>query len=163
MSNKTIILGGGLAGLSACFHSDAIVYEKSKFIGGHSRSHVNNEFVFDEGIHVLHTKNEYVLNLLKDLKVDLEVRKRSAWIVSHNSMTRFPFQANTYGLPKNIIKDCLLGFIQNTFTDRNKIKNYRNWIYFMFGKGIANHFMIPYSKKFWGVRPARTVVPQTPP
>ena len=82
MSSKTIILGGGLTGLSACYHSNAILYEKNKNIGGHARSHINNGFVFDEGIHVLHSKNKYVLNLLKELQVDLEVRERSAWIVS---------------------------------------------------------------------------------
>ncbi len=151
MESKTIILGGGLTGLSACYHSDAIVYEKNNNIGGHARSHIKNGFVFDEGIHVLHTKNEYVLNLLKDLKVDLEVRERSAWIFSHGSMTRFPFQANTFGLPANIIKDCLLGFIENEFTDRKKITNYKEWNYYMFGKGFADHFMLPYCKKFWGV------------
>ena len=68
-------------------------------------------------------------------------------------MTRYPFQANTYGLPSDIIKDCLLGFIENDFTDRDNIKNYEDWIYYIFGKGIAEHFMIPYSKKFWGVDP----------
>ena len=45
MSSKTIILGGGLTGLSACYHSNAIVYEKNQNIGGHARSHINNGFV----------------------------------------------------------------------------------------------------------------------
>lgn len=153
MKSRNIILGGGLSGLSACFHSKAVVYEKNMHIGGHAKSHINNKFVFDEGIHVLHTKNQYVLNLLKKLKVNLQVRKRSAWIVSHDSLTRFPFQANTFGLPANIIQDCLLGFIENKFTDRKKITNYKEWIYYMFGKGFADHFMLPYCKKFWGVNP----------
>ena len=153
MGSKSIILGAGLTGLSACFHSKAVVYEKNKYVGGHARSHINNKFIFDEGIHVLHTNNEYVLNLLNELGVDLDARKRSAWIVSHGTMRRFPFQANTFGLPPNIIKDCLLGFIQNEFTDSSKISNYKEWIYYMFGKGFAEHFMLPYSKKFWGVDP----------
>ena len=37
--------------------------------------------------------------------------------------------------------------------DVSKVKNYQDWVYYMFGKGIAEHFMIPYSQKFWGVDP----------
>jgi protoporphyrinogen oxidase len=153
MTKPPIILGGGLAGLSACFHGDGVIYEQKEASGGHARSHSRDGFTFDEGIHVLHTNSEYVLKLLEKTNADLEVKERSAWIVSNGGMTRYPFQANTYGLPANIVRDCLLGFIQNDFTDRDQIKNYEDWIYFMFGQGIAEHFMIPYCKKFWGVDP----------
>ena len=151
--NEPIILGGGLAGLSACYNSNGSLFEKKSRVGGHARSHKIDGYIFDEGIHVLHTSNKYVLNLMEEIEADMVVKNRDAWIVSHGSMTRYPFQANTYGLPINIVKDCLLGFINNSFSDRSKINNYRDWIYFMFGDGIAKHFMIPYSKKFWGINP----------
>ena len=38
MSKQTIILGGGLAGLSACYHGAGKIYEKNKTIGGHAKS-----------------------------------------------------------------------------------------------------------------------------
>jgi len=151
--NEPIILGGGLAGLSACYNSKGTLYERESKVGGHASSHEIDGYIFDEGIHVLHTSNDYVLNLMNEINAKMEVRNRDAWIYSHKTMTRYPFQANTYGLPINIVKDCLIGFIENKFNDRDKIKNYRDWIYFMFGKGIAEHFMIPYSKKFWGINP----------
>ena len=151
MSKQTIILGGGLAGLSACYHGAGKIYEKNKTIGGHAKSSSKDGFIFDEGIHVLHTKNDYVLNLLEKINVDLDTRDRDAWIFSHDVMTRYPFQANTYGLPVDIVKDCLLGFIENDFTDKKQIKNYEDWINYMFGKGITKHFMVPYCNKFWGV------------
>ena len=153
MAVAPIILGGGLAGLSACYHGDGVVYEKDETAGGHARSHSQGGFTFDEGIHVLHTSNTYVLKLMEEIGADLIVRKRDAWIASNGAMTRYPFQANTYGLPVAIVKDCLLGFIKNDFGDRERIKNYEDWLYYMFGKGITEHFMIPYSKKFWGVDP----------
>ncbi len=155
MNKKPIILGGGLSGLSACYHGDGIIYEKNDRAGGQARSHAENNFIFDEGIHVMHTKNEYVLSLMEELNVDMDIRERSAWIVSHGAMTRYPFQANTYGLPVDIVKDCLLGFVENNFTNSEKINNYEDWIYYMFGQGIAEHFMIPYSNKFWGVDPKK--------
>ena len=146
-----MILGAGLSGLSAAYHSDGIVFEKESRVGGHAKSKQSDGFIFDEGIHVLHTSNEYVLNLLGKVGARLASHTREAWICSFGAQTRYPFQANTYGLPVPIVKDCLLGFIQNDFKDREQIKTYQDWIYFMFGKGIAEHFMIPYSKKFWGV------------
>ncbi len=149
---NTLILGGGLAGLSACYHGDGIVYEQNQTLGGHARSHSSEGFVFDEGIHVLHTDNEYILNLCKEINVDLEVKERDAWIVSHGAMTRYPFQANTYGLPVDIVKDCLVGFIENNHK-KEEIKNYEDWVRYIFGDGIADSFMLPYSKKFWGVDP----------
>ncbi|MBT5406690.1 MAG: NAD(P)-binding protein, partial [Gammaproteobacteria bacterium] len=155
MSKKPIILGGGLSGLSACYHGDGIIYEKNDMTGGQARSYKSDNFIFDGGIHVMHTKNKYVLSLMEKLNVDMDIRDRSAWIVSHGKMTRYPFQANTYGLPINIVKDCLLGFVENDFADSEKINNYKDWIYYMFGKGIAEHFMIPYSKKFWGIDPEK--------
>jgi len=151
MTNQPIILGGGLSGLSACYHGNGIIYEKLNETGGQAKSHVESEFTFDEGIHVMHTKNQYILDLMEELDVGMDVRERNAWIVSHNSITRYPFQANTYGLPVEIVKDCVLGFVENRFTNKEDIKNYEDWLYFMFGEGIANHFMIPYCQKFWGV------------
>ena len=106
---EPLILGGGLAGLSAGYHSNGTIFEEKSNVGGHTRSSYKNGFIFDEGIHVLHTKNEYVLNLVEEINADLDIRDRNAWIFSHGAMTRFPFQANTYGLPINIVKDCLLG------------------------------------------------------
>jgi len=153
MKIKPIILGGGLSGLSACYHGNGVIYEKSHEAGGQANSNEEDGFIFDEGIHVMHTKNKYILGLMDTLKVDMEIRDRNAWIFSHGAMTRFPFQANTFGLPEAIVRDCVDGFIENSFVDRNIIKNYEDWLYYMFGKGIANHFMIPYSQKFWGVDP----------
>ena len=153
MTVQPIILGGGLAGLSACYHGNGVVYEKDSSPGGHARSHSANGFVFDEGIHVLHTTNKYVLSLMEEIKADLILKDRNAWIMSNGAMTRYPFQANTYGLPVDIVKECLIGFVQNEFDDPDKIKNYEDWLYYMFGKGITERFMIPYSKKFWGVEP----------
>ena len=39
MKKQPIILGGGLSGLSACYHGDGIIYEKSKEAGGQAKSH----------------------------------------------------------------------------------------------------------------------------
>ena len=149
-----IILGAGLAGLSAAYHlADSVVYEGSAVVGGHAKSNTKNGFTFDEGIHVLHTKNEYVLSLLDGpAHAGLASHEREAWIYHYGTLTRYPFQANTYGLPLEVVKECLTGFIQNDFPNE-RFETYADWLYYQFGRGITDRFMIPYSIKFWGVHP----------
>lgn len=151
---KLLILGAGLTGLSAAYHDPtAEVFEKEAVVGGHGKTHAVNGFLFDEGIHVVHTTDKEVLDLYEKIGIKFFVKERQAWIRSHRALTRYPFQANIYGLPIEIVKECLLGFLQNDFTDRSSIKNYEDWLHFMFGPGFAKHFMLPYAKRFWGVEP----------
>jgi len=149
-----IILGGGLAGLSAAYHSDGILYEKEKEVGGTCRSSKLKGYTFDFDIHVLHTKNDYVLDLFKKkLVVPLRVHRRGAWIYSFGTFTKYPFQVNTYGLPAKVKNKCVEEFKRYYLKkDKNKhYKNYEEWIYSKFGKGIAEFFYLPYSEKFWTI------------
>ncbi len=53
MSEQPIILGGGLAGLSACYHGDGIIYEKTQKTGGHASSHEKIEAILEAKITLL--------------------------------------------------------------------------------------------------------------
>lgn len=152
-SMNIVILGAGLTGLSAAYHGGGTIYEKEKEISGTCRSLQIKGYTFDLGIHVLHTKNRYVLNLLSKCKnLGLKSKDRFALIHSNNVLTKYPFQANTFGLPKNIVIQCLAGFINTLGKNISKYDNYEDWIYTNFGKGIANNFYLPYSEKFWTVK-----------
>ncbi|MFH1888969.1 MAG: FAD-dependent oxidoreductase [Candidatus Omnitrophota bacterium] len=146
-----VILGAGLAGLSAA-QCGGVIYEKEREVGGTCRSQRKAGYAFDQGIHVLHTRNKYVLRLLSAKKgLGFTRKKRSAWIYSHGALTKYPFQANTFGLPSRIIFECLAGFIDTFDKPRKRYGNYEEWIYGAFGKGIADNFYLPYSEKFWTV------------
>jgi len=159
---RIIILGAGLAGLSAAWHLqrrniDCRIFEKEPEVGGLCRSKNINGFTFDKSGHLLHFKHRYTFNLINNLLRDNLVKyQRSAWIYSHQRYIRYPFQANLYGLPSSVIKECLLGFIKvssNGHLKEKKHLNFFNWINQTFGKGIARHFMIPYNTKFWTMSP----------
>ncbi|HPT39214.1 MAG TPA: FAD-dependent oxidoreductase [Candidatus Omnitrophota bacterium] len=157
-NKKIIILGGGLAGLSAAWHLkqsgiNSIVLEKEKTAGGLCRSKQIDGFTFDYDGHLLHFRNNYSLQLVKKLlKDNLVQHRRSAWIHNFGIFSRYPFQANLYALPKTIASECLWGFIHasNSSSDRSQL-NFSKWINATFGKGMAKHFMIPYNRKFWTV------------
>ena len=159
MKKRIIILGAGLAGLSTAWHLqrlgiDCQLFEKEKEVGGLCRSKKINGFTFDCDGHLLHFKHNYTLSLIKYLLGENIIRhKRSAWIYSFGRFSRYPFQANLYGLPTAVAKNCLLEFIKihsNGFKANNG-SSFRQWIDMIFGKGIAQYFMVPYNTKFWTV------------
>ncbi len=166
-----VILGGGLAGLSTTWHlkkagyDNFHLFEKESRIGGLTRSEIVDGFTFDYTGHLLHFKDknikETVLGLLGD---NIGFIERNSWIYSKNVFTRYPFQTNTFGLPENIIKECIIGFIEAKYGKNGKNsddsqtlsqeeKTFEDWIMENFGSGIAKHFMLPYNEKLWTVHP----------
>jgi len=156
MSKKIIILGAGLAGLSAAWHLKEkgitpIVYEKENSVGGLCRSKRLKNFIFDYDGHLLHFQNNYTFKLVhRLLKGNLVRHKRKAWVKVFESFIRYPFQANLHGLPKPVALDCLWGFLRvcNTRSSGDGA-NFLKWIKANLGEGIARHFMVPYNEKFW--------------
>src|SRR5580704_16332877 len=112
---RTLILGGGMSGLSCAYHlkNDFLLVERSDEPGGLSRSIKQDGFVFDHTGHLLHLRNPYTLKLIPEMLGDnLVLNQRRAWIYSHHVYTRYPYQANLYGLPKKVIEENLKGLIE---------------------------------------------------
>jgi protoporphyrinogen oxidase len=108
-------------------------------------------------------------------------QNREAWVYSKGVYTRYPFQGALYGLPPKVIGECVMGAIEARYgadndadgaeakaiddccadgtldacnTDRavkGEVKNFEQFIYKVWGKGIAKHFAIPYNRKIWTV------------
>ena len=154
MRKRIVIVGGGLAGLSAGYHLaeyDPIVFEKEAVIGGLCRSFTQDGFTFDCTGHLIHLKNEYTKELIARLLPDaFSAHERLAAIFSNSTTTPYPFQANTYGLPPEIVKECVVGFVESMRAgDNGAARNFYDWAIHTFGAGIARHFMLPYNEKFW--------------
>jgi protoporphyrinogen oxidase len=149
---NTLVLGGGVAGLSAAYFSGAAVYEAAPVLGGVASSKQIDGFSFDYGIHVLQTEQESLLDQLAKWNVSFDHRRRHAMVYSHGTYTPYPFQINTAGLPLRLRLQCLWHYFRR---DKNaESDNYREWINHNIGKGFADTFLIPYSQKFWTVDPA---------
>lgn len=156
---ETIILGGGISGLAAARFliqnnlNDFLIIEKEFELGGLCRSRkLKNGFVFDTMPHLIFTNNGGVKKIFLEIlgKKNYFKKERSAWIYSNNSHIRYPFEANTFGLPPDIRKECLIGLLKARYKKKNKKpKNFKEWIMANYGIGIANHFMLPYNEKQW--------------
>jgi protoporphyrinogen oxidase len=155
-----LIIGAGLAGLSTAFHLDSLpykIFEKEKEVGGLCRSYHLDGFTFDFTGHLLHFRQTEIRTLIERLlagRLAQHIRRSS--IYSHGRYTEYPFQVNTFGLPPEVIRECLLGFIA-TLTRlpsppvASEDRSFREWILENLGEGMAKHFMIPFNEKLWQV------------
>ncbi len=154
------IAGAGLTGMSAAFHLAKLgvpyrIFERLPHPGGHVITLQEDGFRFDRTGHLLHLRDPAMRELsLGWIGGDyLEVERRSM-IWSKGVYTRYPFQANTFGLPPSVAYECLSGFIQAHFAkEKPEPRNFEEFCKIHFGNGISEHFMIPYNTRLWGVRP----------
>ena len=156
-TTSTLILGAGLTGLSCAHHLGDRPYrllERSDGVGGLARTRQRpNGFLCDGTGHWLHLRKEPTQKLVHGLLGDnLKLRERKARVYSKGTFTLYPFQANTYGLPKEVVKECVMGLVQARYEeDLPEPQNYKEWIRKEFGEGICKHFMYPYNQKIYGV------------
>ncbi|MGH7443012.1 MAG: protoporphyrinogen/coproporphyrinogen oxidase, partial [bacterium] len=175
MPESLIILGAGLAGLSAAYHAQKaghpyLLYEKNERAGGLVRSERVNGFSFDYTGHLLHMRRESTRALVLDelgLRAAFAPVKRDAWVYSHGRYTRAPFQSHLFGLPAGVVRECLEGALRahGALPRRSKGKvharrldhfqSFEDFNLVQFGEGIYRRFMEPYNTKLWGVRPSR--------
>ncbi|MYM26620.1 NAD(P)-binding protein [Duganella sp. FT135W] len=183
-----LIIGGGPTGLSAAYHSDAdtMLLERNPTVGGWCRSIQDAGFTFDYAGHIMFSNDPYVLKLYDILLGDNQHwQMREAWIYSKQVFTRYPFQGALYGLPPDVIKECIVGAINARYGDsaanqaapacaagkvedccadgsadaanagatarEQTTQSFEEFIYKVWGAGIAKHFAIPYNKKIWTV------------
>lgn len=189
------IIGAGPTGLSAAYHlgADTILFERNSTVGGWCRSIEDKGFTFDYAGHIMFSNDPYVLKLYDILLGDNQHwQNREAWVYSKNVHTRYPFQGALYGLPPEIIKECIVGAIDARFkptlrkelavdksaghsngtrikvedccadgvvdvatacdgATKRETQNFQEFIYNVWGAGIAKHFAIPYNKKLWTI------------
>ena len=197
-----VVIGAGPTGLSAAYHLGAgsVLLEQGPTVGGWCRSIVDHGFTFDYAGHIMFTNDPYVLKLYDMLLgANMHWQDREAWIYSKGTYTRYPFQGALYGLPPDVIKECIVGAIEARFGSVNAKKgpddavtddytgperrgmfepllrkptaphtfkgverrrpaphkgpprNFEEFIYKVWGEGIAKHFAIPYNRKLWAV------------
>jgi UDP-galactopyranose mutase len=215
---STVIIGAGPTGLSAAYHlgESSLLLDQNETVGGWCRSIQEGGFTFDYAGHIMFSKDDYVHELYKLLLGDnVHWQDREAWIFSKGTYTRYPFQGALYGLPPDVIKECIMGAIEArygvlspaesnavrvstngyhgngnghsnghsnghgngkpdeladccadgtidetlaacdlpeyTVEYRGEPRNFEEFIYKVWGAGIAKHFAVPYNRKLWAV------------
>lgn len=155
-----VIVGGGLAGMSAAYHLGHVphvVLEAAGEPGGLCRTREVDGFLFDYTGHLLHLRDARIERLVDELLPGaFELVGRRAFIRSRGATLDFPFQANLHGLPLELVADCLTGFVETlgrTVPD-DPATSFEEWSLAVFGRGISDAFMLPYNEKLFRRRPA---------
>ncbi len=157
-ARSVVILGGGLTGISAALHlrQPWVLFERERNLGGLAVTREREGYRFDRTGHWLHLRDAGMKKLVAEVLPDKMVQvERKARIFSHGATTLYPFQANLYGLPPEVVKECLLGVIEAKLQPPGASgpKNFEEYCLRHFGAGISKHFMIPYNERLWGVPP----------
>jgi len=147
------ILGGGLVGLvvaSRCHRHECEVLEFDDTVGGHCRSLVEDGYTFDiGGPHIMFSRNKEILALMyEQLGDNLAQRRRNNRIWYDGRYVKYPFENGLYDLAPQDRFECLYHYLNNDYPAPT---NFKEWIYHVFGKGIAEKYMIPYNEKIWNV------------
>ncbi|MDH5671394.1 MAG: NAD(P)-binding protein [Myxococcales bacterium] len=152
------ILGAGLTGMSAAHHlgGDCEIHERLAAPGGHAITLQERGYRFDRTGHLLHLRDPDIRRWVEQLLPGrlIEVQRRSM-VFSQGVYTRYPYQANTYGLPPTTAHECLMGFLQarERAARTPEPADFEQFCLKHFGDGFSRHFMIPYNQKLWGVHP----------
>lgn len=160
-----VILGGGLAGLSAAYflHQPWRLIEKTDRVGGLVKTEIfGGGFHFDPTGHWLHLRDPEIKRLVTEswLPDGLVTIQRRAAIFSRGVFTRFPYQVNTHGLPPEVVAENLIGFIEAHYGESGRElrgrepRNFAEFILKYMGAGFAKNFMIPYNRKLWTIDPS---------
>lgn len=149
---KIGILGGGLTGLSLGYflRHDFNILEKDKGCGGLCRSIREEGFTFDcAGGHILFSRNRQILEeMVKLLGKNCLRKRRNNKIYYKDRFIKYPFENGLSGLPLKENIECLIGYFLNK---SGKPNNFKEWLYYTFGRGITEKYLIPYNEKIWKI------------
>jgi len=146
---ETIILGGGLTGLSAAHYldGDCLVLEADETPGGLCRSFHKDGFTYDIGGHILFSKDRELLDeIIGWLGENKGKKRRNNQIRYRDRFVKYPFENGLAALDREDIYECLISFLNRP----DQIpENLEEWCYARFGRGIAEKYLLPYNRKIW--------------
>jgi protoporphyrinogen oxidase len=159
----TLVMGGGLAGLSAAHalsraRMPALLVEADTVVGGLSRTVRMGEFLFDLGGHRFFTRNAEVEGIVRRLlEGELAHVERSSKIFMRETFFDYPLR------PANAILGLGMGTILRAVADygfervrctlglRGTPVSLEDWVVANFGRTLFNLYFKEYSEKVWGI------------
>jgi protoporphyrinogen oxidase len=162
---KTAILGAGVSGLALARllidgglrRDDVHVFEAAPKVGGLCASKTVEGFTYDvTGGHILYSKDAAAMRWMKECaggEGAFVQRERHTKIRFEDRWVHYPFENGLGDLPAQTNFECLRGYIgawhARQLNGTSAPRDFKRWIRWRFGEGIAKHFMDPYNEKVW--------------
>jgi len=152
MNKMIVIIGAGIAGISAAYHLNlkgkkSIIFEKDNSWGGLCNNFEIKGFTFDKAVHLSFTKDKYVKSLFAK-STDFFTYNPDPTNYYKGVWLKHPAQNNIYPLEVEekikIIKD----FINRKKVNKNT-EDYENWLRCQYGNYFAENFPMRYTRKYW--------------
>ena len=160
--DHTLVMGGGLAGVSAAHvltasdHSVTVI-EAGEQVGGLARTVEHNGFRFDLGGHRFVTQDQALENFVRNLlNEDCLIVPRSSKILLRNRYFDYPLKPLKafFGFgPKmsaQILTDYLFERLRARFISDTPV-SLEDWVVMHFGRTMFNVYFRDYSEKVWGI------------
>lgn len=150
-----IILGSGIAGISAGYHlskngNKPIIFEKNDDWGGLCGNFSIDGFRFDKFVHFSFADDSYIKELFESSSPLYEYPSLS-YNYYQGCWLKHPAQNNLAPLSSDekvkIIKD----FVSRPQKAVDEIRSYDEWLRCQFGNYFAENFPFRYTRKYWGV------------
>ncbi len=151
-----VILGAGIAGISAGYHlrlnnRKCKVFEKNASWGGLCDNFtIKTGFRFDYFVHFSFTKDDYVKKLFSESCSSI-AHKPESYNYYREKWLRHPIQNNLALLSTEEKIEVIEGFVKRLVITNPK--NYQEWILAQFGEAFAEKFFFPYTRKYWRTDP----------
>lgn len=151
---NNLILGAGIAGLSAGYHlnlknEEYLILEKSSEAGGLCGNFKINGFLFDKFIHLSFTNDDYVKKIFQESSKEIK-HIPNPYNFYNDIYLKHPAQNNLYPLNKEEKNRILQDFKKRKNKKENEIMNYEEWLRVQYGDYFAEKFPMEYTKKYWG-------------
>lgn len=152
---NNVILGAGIAGLSAAYHlrsrgSSSVVFEKDNDWGGLCGFFVINGFRFDRFVHFTFPEDEYIKNIFEKSSPTFSHPSVSSNYY-HGVWLKHPAQNNLAPLSADEKAKIISDFVNRPQKDIKDIKDYETWLRVQYGNYFAENFPLIYTNKYWGV------------
>lgn len=150
-SKDLVILGGGIAGISAGYHArslgaSATIYEGGARPGGLLDNFSVDGFRFDNAVHLSFATEPEVREVFD--RTPYIAHSSVSWCRDGDLWLKHPVQNNMYPLPIAERVELIAGLSERP--DR-EIVNYRDWLIHQYGEPIATRWPLPYTEKYWTV------------
>ncbi len=149
---EILIIGGGVAGISAALHArkagrEALIFEAKKRWGGLlDHFHVDG-FRFDNAVHFAFSSNEDYRAVLE--MTDYITHRPEPYNYEQGRWLKHPVQNNLYPLPAEEKVEAIKSFIERP--DQSEDPDYGQWLVEQFGEVIARRYPFRYTEKYWTV------------
>tara|TARA_B100000963_G_scaffold358210_1_gene382272 strand:- start:11249 stop:13705 length:2457 start_codon:yes stop_codon:yes gene_type:complete len=162
--NNALILGAGPTGLITAWKLleagwDVTIIEKNNSVGGLCRSWKWKDFILDTGPHIFHTPDKQLIKFWKknfgNLLIEGKFKCKNVQGENFDKFYDYPLSYEGLNKFEKKLKNKIYSELKkcNKKNQRQKAKNYKDYIDSFIGPTLRKMFFEKYPKKIWGIDP----------